>query len=183
MNKDLKEILITEKQIQDRVKEIGNLIDQRYQEEEIILVGLLKGSYVFVADVARSIKNPNVFIEFLVASSYKNGSSTGEVRIVLDLKKPIEGKNVIILEDIIDTGRTLSKIKEHFLSRGAKKVEIAALCHKPSKREIHVDFDYPCFEIPGDIVVGYGLDVNEHYRQLPYVASITDEFFQKVKIK
>lgn len=176
MNKDLKQILITEEQLKERAKEIGQLIDQRFGNEEVILVGLLKGSYVFISDVARNIKNPNIYVEFLVASSYKNGVSTKEVKIILDLKKPIAGKNVVIIEDIIDTGRTLSVIKHLFMSRGAKKVEIATMCTKPSRREVHVDIDYPSFEIPNEIVVGYGLDYNEHYRHLPFVAIISDEF-------
>lgn len=183
MNKDFKEILITEEQIKNQVKQIGEMIDAKYGNEEVVIVGLLKGSYVFTADVARAIKNPNVFVEFIVASSYKNGDSTGEVRIVLDTKRPVYGKHVIIVEDIIDTGRTLAKVKQMFVNRGAKTVEIATMCTKPARRVVHVTIDYPTFEIPDEIVVGYGLDYNEHYRHLPYVAAITEEFFKKGLIK
>lgn len=183
MNKDFKEILITQEELKKRAKEIANAIDKKYGNKEIIIVGLLKGSYVFVADVVREIKNPNVNVEFLVASSYKNGTSTKEVKIVLDLKKPIEGKSVIILEDIIDTGRTLSKIKKLFISREAHSVEIAAMCTKPSRREVYVELDYPSFEIPNEIIVGYGLDYNERYRHLPYVASLNEKALERLKEK
>lgn len=181
MNKDLKDIIITEAQLKERAIEIGKLIDAKYAGKEITLVGLLKGSYVFTADVARAITNPNTKVEFMVVSSYKNGESVGVVTVNLDLKESPKGKNIIIVEDIIDTGRTLAKIKQLFLERGANSVEIATMCTKPSRREVHVDIDYPTFEIPNEIVVGYGLDYNEMYRQLPYVASITQEAFEKYK--
>lgn len=180
-NEDLKQIIITEEQLKVRAKEIGALIDKKYAGKEITLVGLLKGSYVFTADVARAITNPNTKVEFMVVSSYKNGESIGVVTVNLDLKESPRGKNIIIIEDIIDTGRTLSKIKQLFLDRGANSVEIAAMCTKPSRREVHVDIDYPTFEIPNEIVVGYGLDYNEMYRHLPYVAAISEKAFLRYK--
>lgn len=183
MNKDFKAILITEEQIKQQVKTIGEMIDSKYGQEEVVIIGLLKGSYVYTADVARAIKNPNVFVEFIVASSYHNGESTGEVRIVLDTKRSIAGKHVVLVEDIVDTGRTLAKVKQMFINRGAKTVEIAAMCTKPSRRVVAVNIDYPTFEIPDEIVVGYGLDYNEYYRHLPYVAAITEEFYKKGLIK
>lgn len=182
MDKNLKSVIITESEIKNLVKSIGEKIDAKFGNEEVVIVGLLKGSFVFTADVARSIKNPNVFVEFIIANSYLNGESTGEVRIVLDTKRPIAGKHVILVEDIVDTGRTLSKVKQMFEARGAKTVEVCAMCTKPSRRVVHVDIDYPSIEIPDEIVVGYGLDYNEHYRHLPYVAAITEEFF-KSKLK
>ena len=181
MNKDFKEILFTEKQLNDRVNEIGQLIDKKYGEEEIVLIGLLKGAYVFTADVARAIKNPNVVVEFMVVSSYKNGESVGEIDVKLDLKMPINGKKVIIVEDIIDTGRTLNKIRQLILDKGAASVEIATMCTKPSRREVHVEIDYPSFVIPNEIIVGYGLDYNGMYRHLPLIAIINDEAIEKYK--
>ncbi|CAM9138667.1 hypoxanthine phosphoribosyltransferase [Mycoplasma marinum] len=180
--KYFKEVLITEEKLKTRALEIGKLIDEKYGEEPIMIIGLLKGAYVFTSDVARSVKNPNLEVEFMVAKSYSNGSSTGEVQIILDLKKEVKNKNVILVEDIVDTGRTLSKVKDLMLFRGAKKVEIAVMCTKPSRREISVEIDYPSFVIPNEIVVGYGLDYNEKFRHLPYVASITKETFEKFKI-
>ncbi len=180
-NKDLKQIIITEEQLKIRAKEIGALIDKKYEGKEITLVGLLKGSYVFTADVARAISNPNTKVEFMVVSSYKNGASVGVVTINLDLKESPKGKNIIIIEDIVDSGRTLAKIKQMFIERGANSVEIAAMCTKPSRREEHVDLDYPTFEIPNEIVVGYGLDYNEMYRHLPYVAAISEKALGKYK--
>ena len=178
MNKDFKEILLTEEQLKTRVKEIAQAIDERHGNEELVILGLLKGSYVFTADVVRYIKNPNLTVEFIVVSSYHNDRSD-EVKIVLDLKKTVKGKNIIILEDIVDTGKTLSAIKKMLLSRGANKVEIATMCSKPSRREIQVDLDYPTFEIPDEFAVGYGLDYNEYYRQLPFVAALTPEAIEK----
>lgn len=174
MNNEFKKILLTEEQLQNRVREIAKLIDQNHGQEELVILGLLKGSYVFTADVVRHINNTNLTVEFIVVSSYHNDKSD-EVKIVLDLKKSVKDKNIIILEDIVDTGKTLSAIKKMLLSRGAKKVEIATMCSKKAHREIQVDLDYPTFEIPDEFAVGYGLDYNEYYRQLPYVAALSDE--------
>ena len=181
MNSNFKKILFTEAELQARVSEIGALIDKKYGEEEIVLIGLLKGAYVFTADLARNIKNPNVTVEFMVVSSYKNGESVGEIDIKLDLKQPIKGKKVIIVEDIIDTGRTLNIIRQLMIDKGAESVEIATMCTKPSRREVKVKIDYPSFVIPNEIVVGYGLDYNAKFRHLPYIAIITDETFEKYK--
>ena len=175
MNKDFKKILFTKKELNNRVVEIGKLIDKKYGDEDIVLIGLLKGAYVFTADVARAIKNPNVSVEFMVVSSYKNGSSIGKIDIKLDLKRSIKGKKVIIIEDIIDTGRTLNIIKKLMFKKGAQSVEIAAMCTKPSRREVKVNINYPSFIIPNEIVVGYGLDYNGMYRHLPFIAVISNE--------
>ncbi len=177
-----KDVIISKKQLEERVALIGKMIDDKYGEDQIVLVGLLKGAYVFTSDVGRAIKNPNVDVEFLVASSYKNGESTGEVKIELDLKRPLKGRRVIIIEDIADTGRTLNIIKKLFQRRGAASVEICAMCTKPARRVAEVQIDYPTFEIPDEIVVGYGLDYNEKFRHLPYVAAITEETYEKFKI-
>lgn len=181
MNKDFEEILFTEKQLKERTIEIGKLIDKKYGNKEIVVLGLLKGAYVFTADVARAIKNPNVTVEFMVVSSYKNGKSLGALDIKLDVKHPIKNKDVIIVEDIVDTGITLSTIKKLLLGKGARTVEIAAMCTKPSRREAYVQIDYPSFVIANKIVVGYGLDYNGKYRHLPYVATLTQEAFDKYK--
>ena len=181
MNKDFEKIIFTEKELQQHAQKIGNLIDDKYKEEDIVLIGLLKGAYVFTADIARTLKNPNVIVEFMVVSSYVDGKSTNELNVILDVKHPIKGKNVIVTEDIIDTGFTLSTIKKLLLDKGAKSVEIVAMFTKPSGRKIHVDIDYPSLIIPPKFVVGYGLDYNGTYRHLPYVASLTKEAIEKYK--
>ncbi len=181
MYKDIKEIIISEDDIQKRVKEIAQAIDEKYKGEPIVLIALLKGAFSFVGDLVKQIKNPNTEIEFMVVKSYLNGKSTNEINILLDLKRDIKGKNIILVEDIVDTGRTLSKIKQLMLERGGKKVEITTLCTKPSQRLVEVKVDYPTFEIPNEIVVGCGLDYNERYRHLPFIASLTPEALTKYK--
>ncbi|MCP4336961.1 MAG: hypoxanthine phosphoribosyltransferase [Mycoplasma sp.] len=181
MNTDIKEIIITEEQIKERVLEIAKKIDENYKEEPIVLLGLLKGSFSFLSDLSKKIKNPNVEIEFIVVKSYLNGKSTNNINIVLDLKKDIKDKNIILIEDIVDTGRTLSTVKKIMQERSGKKVEIVSLCSKTSQRVMAVEIDYPTFEIPNEIVVGCGLDYNEKYRHLPYVASLTKEALDKYK--
>ena len=181
MNKNFKNIIATKEDIHNMCVKIAAEIDERHNGKEVVLVGLLKGAYVFTSDLAREIKNENLFVEFMVAKSYQNGESTGTVKIILDLKKDVVGKTVIIVEDITDTGRTLSKIKELLLFKGAAKVEIASLFSKPIKRIEKVHIDYPFIEVGDDIIVGYGLDYNEYFRTLPYVATLSDYGIEKYK--
>ena len=180
-NKWFKKILLTEEQLASKAKEIGKLITKKHGDQEVMLVGLLKGSYVFCADVARNIDNPNISMEFIVASSYHGSTSSADVKILLDLKTSVHNKIIILLEDIVDTGNTLNAVKHMLLNRGAKTVEIAAMCTKPARRTVDVQIDYPTYEIPNEFVVGYGLDYNEHYRHLPYVAALTEEAIEHFK--
>lgn len=165
-------VLIEEEKIQAKVKEIAKRIEQDYKDKEITLICILKGSSFFTVDLAKKI-NRNVKIEFIQVSSY--GSSTvgsENIELKLDLKESIDGKDVIIVEDIIDTGRTLSYLIEHLKGRKPNSLKLCTLLDKPERRLYDVKVDYLGFEIPDKFVVGYGLDYNEMYRNLPYVGYI-----------
>jgi len=181
-NKDLKEIIVSEEEINKQIIKTAKMIDAKYQDEPIVLVGMLKGAYVYTASLAKHIKNPNVTVEFMVVSSYRDGESTGKLNIKLDLKHTnISDKNIIIVEDIVDTGLTLSKIVDRFKNNNAKSVEVVTMLNKPSNRKRYVEITYPTINIKNEIVVGYGLDYNEMYRHLPYIAVISDEGYKKYK--
>lgn len=165
-------VLIEEEKIQQRVKEIAEQITKEYENKELILICILKGSTFFTVDLAKKIKN-QLKIEFIQVSSYHDGTiSSGKVEMKLDLKESIEGKEVIIVEDIIDTGRTLSYLIEHLKEKKPKSLKLCTLLDKPERRLYDVKVDYVGFEIPDKFVVGYGLDVKEQYRNLPYIAYI-----------
>lgn len=167
-------VLIEEEKIQERVKKIAKEIEQDYIDKEITLICILKGSTFFTVDLAKRI-NKNIKIEFIQVSSY--GSSTigsDNVELKLDLKESIENKDVIIVEDIIDTGRTLSYLIEHLKGRNPKSLKLCTLLDKPERRIYDVKVDYVGFEIPDKFVVGYGLDYNELYRNLPYIGYIEE---------
>ncbi|HEX8195018.1 MAG TPA: hypoxanthine phosphoribosyltransferase [Pyrinomonadaceae bacterium] len=164
------EILFTSEQIAARVAEMGKQIAADYAKQELILIGILKGACLFLSDLMRAIDAP-LSIEFMAVSSYgKALRSSGEVRIVKDLDVSIEGKNVMVVEDIVDTGLTLSYLLENLRSRGAASVKLAALLDKPEPRKSHVPIDYVGFEVPNRFLVGYGLDAAERYRNLPFIA-------------
>jgi len=161
------EVLFSREQIGRRVAEIGRQIDQDYAGERIVLVGVLKGAAIFLADLARSISVDNTF-DFVAVSSYGKGSRTsGAVKLIKDLDNPIEGKNVIIVEDILDTGLTLNFLRSLFEQHQPKSLRIAALLDKPSRRVEKIDADYVGFTIPNQFVIGYGMDFAERYRNLP----------------
>lgn len=165
-------ILIEEEKIQEKIREIAKKIENDYKQEEITLICILKGSTFFTVDLAKRI-NKKVKLEFIQVSSY--GSSTvgsDNIQLKLDLKESIEGKDVIIVEDIIDTGRTLSYLIEHLKGRNPKSLKLCTLLDKPERRLYDVNVDYVGFEIPDKFVVGYGLDYNEMYRNLPYIGYI-----------
>jgi hypoxanthine phosphoribosyltransferase len=168
----VEKVLIDEETLMSRVRELGREITEDYanEKEELVLVGILKGSVMFMADLAKSLKLP-VSFDFMSVSSYGSGmASSGNVRILKDLDHDISGKNVLIVEDIVDSGNTLSYIKESLLKRGAHSVKIVTLLNKPDRREKEVVVDYEGFEIPNVFVIGYGLDFAERYRNLPYIA-------------
>lgn len=174
----VKEVLLTEEQIQQRVAELGAQITDDYEGEEVVLVCVLKGAVMFFADLARQVKG-NVTLDFISCSSYGSSTiSSGVVRILKDLDRPIEGKHVVVVEDIVDTGNTLSYVLQNFKTRKAKSVRLAALLNKPDRRKVDVDVDYEGFVIPDYFVVGYGLDYAEEYRQLPYVGVLKEEVYQ-----
>lgn len=175
----VKEILVTEEEIQQKVKELGQRITKDYQGKNLMLVGILKGAVMFLSDLAKNIKIP-VLIDFMAVSSYGHSSeSTGIVRIIKDLESSIEDKDILIVEDIIDTGLTLSYLTDNLKKRRAKSVKIVTLLDKPERRKVEVPVDYVGFVIPDEFVIGYGIDYSERYRNLPYVASLKEEVYRK----
>lgn len=165
-------VLLTQEQIMDRLTELGKEISEDYEGKEILLVGILKGSVVFMADLMRQIKVP-LQIDFMAVSSYgKSTHSSGVVRILKDLDADIEGRHVLIVEDIVDTGLTLSYLVENLLSRKPASLKICTFLDKPERRQTQIIPDYNGYEIPDEFVVGYGLDYNEKYRNLPYIGVV-----------
>ena len=168
------EPLFTAEQIQTRVAEMGAEIARDYAGTTPLLIGVLKGAYIFLSDLARSI-DLRLGVEFMAISSYGSGTrSSGEVKIVKDLDVPVDGRDILIVEDIVDTGLTLSFLIGSLHQRGARSVKLAALLDKWERREREVAIDYCGFKIPDAFVVGYGLDYAERYRNLPYIAVIKD---------
>ena len=177
MKEDLKEILYTEEQIKQRVKELGEQITRDYAGKTPLLIGVLKGCFVFLADIARSI---DLFCEirFLIASSYGFSSVTsGTVKMGTALDFDIEGKDVILIEDILDSGVTLSFLRKRILDHNPATLKICTLLDKPARRQVPISVDYLGFECPDEFLVGYGLDYAEHYRNLPFIASLKPEVY------
>jgi hypoxanthine phosphoribosyltransferase len=173
----LEEVLLTEEEIVKRVGELGEQISREYSDKDLLLVGILKGSFVFMADLMRSISIP-ISIDFVGVSSYGSATkSSGVVRITKDLDESVEGKHVLVVEDIVDTGWTLrlSYIADNLRAKKAASVRICTLLDKPDRREADVNLDYVGFVIPNKFVVGYGLDYKGLYRNLPYVAVLKEE--------
>ena len=167
LDKDIKEVLLSRDEIEKRVKEIAAEITADYRGESVLMVGILRGAVVFFSELVKRV-DLDVRFDFMVVSSYGAGTdSSGEIRIVKDLSQPIENMNVIIVEDIIDTGYTLKNLKRLLMTRNPKSLKIAALLDKPSRRKVEIEGDYVGFKVPNEFVVGYGLDYNEKYRNLP----------------
>lgn len=164
------EILLSEEQLQTRIKELGAEITREYAGRNPLLIGVLKGACFFLTDLLRAI-DTRLGIEFMAISSYGSSTRTsGEVRILKDLDVPVEGRDLIVVEDIVDTGLTLSYLMANLKSRGAASVKLVALLDKYERRERDVEIDYLGFKIPDHFVVGYGLDFAERYRNLPFIA-------------
>ena len=177
MRSVVKEVLLTEEEIGSRVKELGKEITKDYEGKDLLVVGILKGAVIFMAELCKNIDLP-ITIDFMAVSSYGNSTkSTGEVKINKDLDFSVEDKEVLIVEDIIDTGLTLSYLTDNLKKRGANSVRIVTLLDKPDRRNVEVKVDYLGFSIPDEFVVGYGLDYSELYRNLPYVASLKEEVY------
>ena len=175
MREDVLRVLLSEEEIRTKVRELGGKITADYQNSNLMLVTVLKGAVVFLADLMRQIDVP-AEIDFMVVSSYGSGvKSSGVVKIVKDLDVPLAGKDILIVEDILDSGLTLSYIKELLESRGPRSIRIATLLDKPSRRTVPLTVDYSCFQIPDAFVVGYGLDYAEKYRNLPDVCVVVDD--------
>lgn len=172
---ELGKILLSEKQIQDRVAELGSRISEDYAGEPPILVNVLKGGVIFLADLIRAVTIP-IEIDFMEVSSYGSGTeSSGVVRILEDLSQNIEGRHVLIIEDIIDTGLTLQYIIQNLETRHPKSVKICTLLDRRGRREVDIQLDYVGFVVPDKFVIGYGLDLAQKYRNLPHIAVLEDE--------
>lgn len=169
LQKDIEEILITEEQLQEKIKGLGEQITADYQDQFPLLVGVLKGAMPFMADLMKRI-DAYIEIDFMDVTSYGNATvSSGEVKILKDLNTSVEGRDIIIVEDIIDSGLTLSYLVDLFKYRKAKSIKIITLLDKPTGRKVTLNADYVGFEVPDAFVVGYGLDYAERYRNLPYI--------------
>ncbi len=169
------DIMISEEEILKKVSELGERIEKDLKEtgEEVICVGLLKGSTIFMSDLLRKIDHP-IKMDFINVSSYGNNMETsGVVKILKDLDEDVEDKNLLIVEDIIDSGLTLEYVTRFLLGKGAKSVKICTLLDKPYRRQVDISVDYVGFEIPNEFVVGYGIDYAELYRNLPYIGKVT----------
>ncbi|MCC8151782.1 MAG: hypoxanthine phosphoribosyltransferase [Lachnospiraceae bacterium] len=165
-------VMYSEEQVDERIRELAAQINEDLNGEAVKLVCILKGASFFACELAKRLTVP-VYMDFMYVSSYGNGTeSSGNVRITKDLESPIEGENVLIVEDIIDSGRTLSCLSDEFRKRGAKKVMICTLLSKPDRREVEVPVDYIGYVIPDRFVVGYGLDYAQKYRNLPYIGAV-----------
>jgi len=174
----IKEILLTEEEIDKRVDQLAKEISEEYRGKDLLVVGILKGAVIFLSDLVKRLEFP-VMLDFMAVSSYgKSSVSTGEVRILKDLDYSVEGKDILIVEDIIDTGLTLNYLKEILGKRGASSVKICTLLDKPDRRTIGVNIDFLGFEIPDEFVVGYGLDFNEQYRNYPFVGALKEEVYE-----
>ena len=179
MNQDIKEILISQKALNARVRELGQDISERYKGKELLMIGVLKGANVFMSDLMRAVTVP-IQIDFIAASSYGSSTeSSGVVRIVKDLDYSIEGKHVMIVEDIIDTGLTLKYLFDNFSARKPASLSIISLLDKPERRKVDIKVDYTGFTIQDEFIVGYGIDYAEKYRNLPYVATLKPEVYTK----
>lgn len=179
MNKDIAKILFTADEIEKIVSDMAKKIDDDFKGKDIVAVIVLKGSFIFGADLVRKLKS-NVYVDFIQASSYGSQTvSSGLINIKKDIGIDISGKNVLIIEDIVDSGRTLMQLKKNFKDRKAETVKIATFLSKPSRRVCDVDIEYVGAEIPDEFVVGYGLDYDENYRQLEYIGILKREVYSK----
>lgn len=178
MDSVIKEVLISKEEITKRVEELGKEITEDYKDKNLMLVGILKGAAIFMSELSQNIKLP-ILMDFMAVSSYgKSSISTGEVRIIKDLDFSVEGKDVLIVEDIIDTGLTLSYLTDSLKKRGANSVKIVTLLDKPDRRNTKVNIDYLGFEVPDEFIVGYGLDYAEQYRNFPFVGALKEEVYK-----
>ncbi|MCI8546452.1 MAG: hypoxanthine phosphoribosyltransferase [Clostridia bacterium] len=167
--------LISSEELQKRIKEIGKQITEEYKNKEIVIICILRGAVYFATDLTKYIDSNNLIMEFMQVSSYGNmKETTGELKIKKDLDVNIEGKNVIIVEDIIDSGFTMLNLKKYLLSKNPETLKVCTLLDKKDRRKVEVEADYVGFEIPNKFVLGYGLDYEEYYRNLPYIAYSED---------
>ncbi|MBR2739482.1 MAG: hypoxanthine phosphoribosyltransferase [Oscillospiraceae bacterium] len=178
MLEDISRILFTEEQIKARVEELGKQISADFKGEDIVVIGLLKGCFMFIADLMRAI-DTNVAVDFMVVSSYGSGVvSSGEIKVRKDYSIDIEGKNVLVIDDILDTGRTLAFVKDYLIVKSPKTIKLCTLLDKPERKTSKVEVDYVGFSVPDEFVVGYGLDYDEKYRNLPFIGVLKPEVYK-----
>jgi hypoxanthine phosphoribosyltransferase len=179
MMKDIEEVLVPREQISEMVKRLGRRISEDYAGKELVLVGALKGGFIFLADLMREISIP-VDMDFIAVSSYGASTrSSGVVRIIKDIDLDVVGKHVLIVEDLVDTGLTLRHLKDLFNTRGPKSVKICTAFDKPSRRKVEIEVEYNGIEVPDKFIVGYGLDYAGKYRNLPDVCTLREEVYAK----
>lgn len=176
VNKDIERVFFTEEEIKEKVARLGAEISRDFEGKDPIFIGVLKGCWMFMADLMRSVSIP-CSVDFMAVKSYAGTTSTGAVQIQKDLNESIEGRHIIMVEDILDTGRTLNYLSQYLSARQPASITIATLMDKPSRREAPVFARYSCFEVPDAFVVGYGLDYNEFYRNLPYIGVLKPEIY------
>ena len=177
MERDIERILISEAEIEAQVAKIGAEITRDYAGKDPIFIGVLKGCFIFMADLMRHVK-VDCSMDFMAVSSYKGTTSTGAVKINKDLSEDIGGRHLILVEDILDSGVTLNYLKNYLMVRKPASIAVATLMDKPARRKADIFADYSCFEIPDAFVVGYGLDYNERYRNLPYIGVLKPEVYE-----
>lgn len=178
MQNDIKKILVSEEEIQKRTQELGAELSAEYKDKNPLVVGILKGAIPFLSDLTKAM-DVKLEMDFMDVSSYGSAMvSSGEVKILKDLDTNVEGRNILIVEDIIDSGRTLSYIIDMFKYRKAKSIKIVTLLDKPEGRVVPLEADYVGFLVPNEFVVGYGLDFIEHYRNLPYIGVLKPEIYE-----
>jgi hypoxanthine phosphoribosyltransferase len=175
---DIERVIVTEEQLQTRIKELAAQVDKDYEGKDLLLVGVLKGAVMAVADFSRALQR-HIDMDWMAVSSYGSGTkSSGVVRILKDLDRDITGRNVLIIEDIVDSGLTLSWLKANLESRGVGSVEILSILRKPDAAKVEVDVKYVGFDIPKDFVIGYGLDFDEKYRNLPFIGVLAKHMYE-----
>lgn len=180
MEKDIKEVMFSEEEIQLKVEELGKNIEKYYKnrEKDLVVIGILKGANVFLGDLVRKMNIP-LYIDFMAVSSYgQSTESSGVVKIIKDLDMEVENKDVLIVEDIIDTGLTLHYLTENLGTRKANSIKIVTLLNKEYRRKVEIPVDFVGFEIPDEFIVGYGIDYGEKYRNLPYIATLKSEVYE-----
>lgn len=179
MHQDVKKILVSLDEIVKRSEELGKEIKEDYESRNEIplVVGLLKGSVPFLAELVKHI-DMDIIYEFMAVSSYEGTESVGKIKVNLDLQTPVQGKPVLLVEDIIDTGRTIEEVKKLILEKGASSVKVVSLLDKPERRVVDVNADFVGFVVPNEFVIGYGLDYNQKYRNLPFIGVLKDECYQ-----
>ena len=174
---DVERVIVTQEELQSKVAELASRVDADYKDRDLLLVGVLKGAIMAMADLTRAMQR-HIDMDWMAVSSYGSGTkSSGVVRILKDLDRDITGRNILIVEDIVDSGLTLSWLRANLMSRGAASVEILAILRKPEAAKVEVDCKYVGFDIPTDFVVGYGLDFNEKYRNLSFVGVLAKHMY------